>query len=510
MKKALVLLSSCTFYFSSFSQEPADALRYSWNVQGGTARAQAIGGAMGSLGGDITSTFVNPAGLAFYKTGDFVLTPLYTFQNTKGTYYGQTEAEKTNRLMLGTSGFVKGNSVNGKSIRSAAFSIAVNRSADFNGDILYRGENNQSSFSQQYVEELNNSGIRDSRAETDFPFGSSLAYNTYWIDATKNSAGQIENYYSNAPVATGLLQQRSVKNRGGVTELALGFAANSNDKLFFGGTIGVPFLNYHRETEFLEADATESTSNNFNYGLFKDDLRTSGIGLNLKAGLIYKPAEFWRLGLAVHSPTLYSLTENYSAQITTDNDQDTWTDESISYMDNQSSEFKYMLVTPYKVIGSVSYVLREIEDVTKQRGFITADVEFVNYKASSFLPDPDSYNREDDEEYLKSLNSAIDKAYKSAVNFRLGGELKFNVLMVRLGAAYYSNPYKDIHGEKGDKLNLSGGLGYRNKGFFADLTYVHAMNKDVNFAYRLENGLYTGANIRNTAGNVVATLGIKF
>ena len=81
--------------------------------------------------------------------------------------------------------------------------------------------------------------------------------------------------------------------------------------------------------------------------------------------------------------------------------------------------------------------------------------------------------------------------------------------MVRLGAAYYGNPYKDINGEKGSRLNLSGGLGYRNKGFFIDATYVHAINKDVHFAYRLANSPYFGANIRNTTGQVYLTMGVK-
>ena len=34
-------------------------------------------------------------------------------------------------------------------------------------------------------------------------------------------------------------------------------------------------------------------------------------------------------------------------------------------------------------------------------------------------------------------------------------------------------------------LLLSGGLGYRNKGMFIDLTYVHTISKDVDFSYRL-------------------------
>ncbi|HVF81191.1 MAG TPA: hypothetical protein VM884_04635, partial [Flavisolibacter sp.] len=68
MKRLLLLLSCSASGCYLMAQEPADALRIAWNVQGGTARVQAIGGAMGSLGGDITATFVNPAGLGFYRT----------------------------------------------------------------------------------------------------------------------------------------------------------------------------------------------------------------------------------------------------------------------------------------------------------------------------------------------------------------------------------------------------------------------------------------------------------
>ena len=49
------------------AQLPEDAIRMSWNTPSGTARNQAIGGAMGSLGGEITSVFVNPAGLGIQK-----------------------------------------------------------------------------------------------------------------------------------------------------------------------------------------------------------------------------------------------------------------------------------------------------------------------------------------------------------------------------------------------------------------------------------------------------------
>ena len=84
-----------------------------------------------------------------------------------------------------------------------------------------------------------------------------------------------------------------------------------------------------------------------------------------------------------------------------------------------------------------------------------------------------------------------------------------NNLALSPGTGAEDNPYQNIQGEKGHKLNLSGGLGYRNKGFFVDLTYVHSMNKDVHFAYRLSNSPYSGASIKETRGNVLLTVGFK-
>src|SRR6476469_9047641 len=126
MKKALLIICSTISYVASFAQEPADALKFSWYVPGGSARTKAVGGAMGSLGGDLTATFVNPAGLAFYRTGDFNLTPLYQFQKTKSTYNTTKASEKTCRFNWGTTGFVIGGGDDKGKNRNVAFSLAMN------------------------------------------------------------------------------------------------------------------------------------------------------------------------------------------------------------------------------------------------------------------------------------------------------------------------------------------------------------------------------------------------
>src|SRR5688500_16400806 len=264
------------------AQVPVDALRYSWIVPGGTARQQAIGGAMGSLGGDISATFSNPAGLAFYKTGDLVISPLYRLNSNKASYYSRTEKAKENQFNLGTSGIVAGTGSNYRRVKNVAVSLAFNRTADFNNQLLYRGANSQNSYSEKYLEELQNSGVLDSSAAFKFPQGSSLAINTYWVDPVKNSSGQVTGFTTNSPIGN-LLQENKVATSGGMNEFALGIGVNTNDKFLFGGALGVPIINYSRTVTFTEADASDDLTNNFNYARVTDNLQTKGAGINLKA-----------------------------------------------------------------------------------------------------------------------------------------------------------------------------------------------------------------------------------
>lgn len=508
--KRICILFAATFTASlAFGQEPADALRSGWIVPGGTARVQAIGGAMGSLGGDITATFINPAGLGFYRTGDLVLTPQARFGKTTGTYLDRKEKESQNKLTWGTSGVVFGGSSGSGKVRSAAVALAYNRTADFNQNFLYQGANNRSSFAQKYLEEIQ--GQNANQVASDYPYGASLALNTYYIDTVRGANGSVAGFKTLAPVGTSLLQRQRISSTGGIDEFALAGAANINNKLMVGGTIGLPYMRYNRTGQFVEADASENTTNNFDAAVIDEDLQTRGWGINVKAGVIFKPQESWRIGLAFHSPTLFSLADNYNVTMSTNTEgYQGELSQSSSDITGSSSEFRYMLVTPYRLLASVSYVLHEIEDVTKQKGFLTADVELVNYKAASFQPEEENINDQTTKEYLRSLNTAIDNAHKSALNVKVGGELKFTTLMVRAGAAYFGNPYQNINGERGSRLNVSGGLGYRDKGFFIDLAYVYAINKDTHFAYRLNDpSAYYGASLRQQLSNAVLTVGFK-
>lgn len=504
------------------AQIPEDAIRMSWSVPSGTARNQAIGGAMGSLGGDISSVFVNPAGIGAYKTSEFVFTPGFSFFGGKGTFRGTSAtATSDSKFNIGTTGLVFGQENPQSKWSSKAFSIAINRTANFNSNILYRGDNDLSSFSESFAEEFANSGLPINTVLYDAPLslGTKLANYTYLIDTlTANGVTQVVGLPERDAIINGtdvmLRQQKQISSKGGVTEIAFAYAANMDDKLYIGGSLGIPILNYERTSLMSESDLSGNDDNNFKSAEYREVYNASGFGINAKVGMIIKPADNFRAGLAIHTPTLYGIKERTTGYIQTDL-EGYLTGGSTSFANEDTiysqfgynvPEYRYDYFSPWKFIVSGSYLFGgTLEDVKQQKGFITADIEYVTHRSSRFH----SADEGGDTEYYDAVNEGVKVSYKGAFNFRVGGELKFNTLMTRLGFAYYGSPYDDNQ-LKVHKMNVSGGIGYRNKGIFVDAAYVLGLNKDVNFPYRLADKPNTFATVKDNNGSLIFTVGFKF
>lgn len=503
------------------SQLPEDVLKYSYFPQHGTARNLAIGGAMGSLGGDLNALFVNPAGLGLYKTREVVLSPGFMFNSNKADFRGTNTKSSKSGFDIGTSGVVIGFNSPYSKWTNQAFSIGINQTANFNNFVSYKGLNNQSSLAEQYAEEIsyNNINITGNLDNPRYAYGSYPAIYTYLVDAFKiknPGGGDSLNVIKALPEflleqGIALNQQKTIQTTGGIYELALGYAANMDDKLYIGGSVGIPIVSYTRFTKYRESDPSGDPNNNFDYFELNDYLTTKGFGVNGKLGVIFKPQEAIRLGLAVHTPTFYTLTDRQTTDLTSATENATTQAvrkvSSTEFTGGEEGRTLYTATSPWKAIFSGSYVIREINDTRKQRGFITADIEYVGYPGAGYKADGEDISS-DDVQYYDELKTIIKQSYKSAFNYRLGGELKFNTIMLRLGGAYYSNPYRDKN-LNSHLMQASGGLGYRNHGVFIDLTYVHNFNKDVNFPYRLSDKQNTYAVQQNMRGNVVMTVGFK-
>ncbi len=491
-------------------QAPEDALRLSWYQLNGTARNQAIGGAMGSLGGDASANHINPAGLAFFKTSDFILTPDYRFGKVKGNFRGTDETgNKLSQGGLGTTGFVFG----GFGYRARnSFAITVTRLADFNQHTNYQGSNDYSSFAEPLADEFALSGLTIDQAlnSPDISLPTKMALYTYLVDTATVGGSPMVIARSENPAIRD--QHNLIETAGGITEITLGYGGEIDKKFMAGLSFGIDFIRYEKKTLFRESDGTSDPDNDFSFLSYDEQYTIKGFGLNLRAGMIYRPKEYIRLGLAVHSPMWMPLKESFKSGFAADLENlfgpGAGFDSVGSSTFASSVENKYTLSSPAKIILSGSFVFREEADISRQRGFLTADVEYTNYKWMQYGPYEGDVNANTKAPY-KPYNQAIDAVYKGAFNFRVGGELKFKTVMGRLGFAYYGSPYQDSE-LKARKMFLSGGLGYRNKGMFVDLTYVHRLNKDVHFPYRVNAPrANTFAELRDNGGTVLVTLGFK-
>ncbi len=532
-KRTAFLLIAIGVSGSVAAQDEGDALRYSRLTTGGTARTQAIGGAAGSLGGDLTATHVNPAGLGFFKTSEVNVSPGFYFRSNSYNYLGTATSADKSGARLNNVGIVFGIPTRRKPNspwKNFAFALDYNRLADFNNKTSIAGVNTGTSYSDKWVESLNAGGaVPTGDASAQFPLGASLGYNTYLLNVDLDPDGNPTNYYTvvNPTNPGGIYQQDMVKEKGGLDEFSLGFGGNYNEQLFIGVSVNFPTIHYERSRTFAEDDESGDGDNDFSFFEHTENLTTDAVGFNSKLGLIYAPMPNLRLGVAYHTPTWYNMRDASTAYLAVNTENLPIGDPPVTpaptdgtdvqrfqgteeLTDGFPVEYEYSLRTPSRALASVSYIFGTNADVKQQHGFLTADVEYVNYGGTKF-----KYNKglAEDEAIAHQLNNVVENAYKGAVNLRLGGEMKFNVFAVRAGFAYYGNPYNSDYADVDASMKkISGGVGYRNRGFFADLTYVHTLANDLYTPYTLSASPVpvSSASADISGGNVVLTVGLKF
>jgi hypothetical protein len=511
MKRLYALCPSLLFACFLQAQLPEDALRMAYIRPSGTAREQAIGGAMGSLGGDITANYINPAGLAFYRTNELVISPGWNLNSIKTSYLSTNNNNTGNsHFIMGTSGIIGGW---GDQNSSNAVSLSVNQSADFKSHFSFQGNNNYSSASEAYYEEFNASGLSvdQALAEPGLSYGTRMALYTYLIDTSRGGLGPTIYQPGKVLAAGGQLGQNTdIRTCGGITEIALGVAGMNNEKFYYGLSIGIPIVNYQQTIQYTESDLSGNAHNDFGSYTYSESYSSTGAGVVFRLGGIYRPNLNWRIGLAIHTPTFYYLTDRVSASMITNTEDYAGTKSvestTMDEMAGSGNSYKYQLYSPWHFLVSGSYIFPG--QVTEGKmGFITADIEYQTNTSSKFSLQPNDYNNQDNSIY-DPLNSTIKSYYKNTFNFRLGGEYKVDELAFRIGGSYSMNPYSspDL---KANRSTVSGGIGYRKHGIFIDLTYVEAISNDVNFPYRLSEKDNLYSTVQTYSGNIIVTVGMK-
>jgi len=469
-------------FVSVEAQNEMQALRFSQHNPFGTARFAAQGGAIGALGGDLSSLVVNPAGLAFYRSSEFTFSPSFYTVNTESDFDGQYRSDGRTVFNLGSVGMVNAYPSNRKSgIVSAAFSLGYNTLVNFNNYTTIQGINDNSSLLDDFTWHANadpndlDPFYEDLAFETGLmPFDS--AAGEFWHDMQLDGYGQE-------------LYRQSFQS-GYVGEYSLAGALNLGNILYIGGSMGFHAVRYYEDIVHVETDYDDHVID-FDEFQFREFNSTRGWGWTARMGIIVRPVQILRFGASFQLPTYYFLKEEKYT------DMNAYWDNSSGIQDSRKNSpngvYNYELKSPMRANAHASVILFRMAT-------FSASYEYVDY--SSARLDAYDYGFADE-------NDEIRRGFQAAHNLRAGAELRLSSLYLRAGGQYLMSPFTDTR-NNAESWIYSGGVGYRTKKFFMDFSYSYSTRDDVMGMYSYTPGVNEVALNRVNGNNAMCTVGFKF
>lgn len=496
MKKISLLVLSFLSVIALEAQDYNDALRYSESIVEGDARYMAMGGALASLGGNISAMSVNPAGSAVFKKSVVEFSPTYLYTKSENYYLGYNRSFVSS-LAIPNWGLVlykplKQNDVFASGI---SFGFGMNSQNHFNQNLTFTGTNNSSSLTDDFVRLANQAGNPNSGgADNMDPSYEGLAWETYLMDFdTVNNTYFSDFINQDGTSSYGEYQNieydREVRKR----EYLFNFGVDFSEYVFFGADLSI-FDLYYRETRlFTERDRANEKPvlNNYTY---TTQLDVSGNGVGGKFGVILRPIEYVRIGLAAHTPVMYSISEDYEAQLGATYDQDINGTGTTSCRDSYAASNDYKIAQPAKFIGSLGFVYKNVLNVG-------VDLETMNYSQCSLQSDLVS---------MSDQNSQIESELTNVNNLKCGGEFRYGPFTFRAGYAMYGNPYKNVTGDNFYRNDISGGVGLATNVMYCDLSWLRAKSKQYTDLYSNFDGDLVQSHSTIKRDYVTFTVGLKF
>ena len=501
MKRYLtfVVLMACAV---SSAQNINEALRYGTENLQGTARFQAMGGAFGALGGDLSSLNINPAGSAVFNNSLFTISGSNYHTNNDARYFGDALITKNNDIQLNQIGgvFVFNNTDSNSDWKK--FTLA------FNYDLVNNFDN------EYYV-----SGSATEGIDTYFleyaggtPFGSILVQEGEFLEEAYLDIGSAQgfrdqqtflgyyggildpetenddntNYISNS-IYDFVDQDFLRRTTGYNSKFTINVASQYKENLYLGASLNFHSVFYTQFDQFTE-DGYEPNSE-IQRTTFDNYLETEGNGFSFTLGAIAKLNDNVRLGGSYQSPTWYRLEDNTSQRINSD-----LADDEINFINfNVVNLFEsYTVKTPGKLTGSLAVIFAK-------DGLLSFDYGYQDFSQSELRPTNDPS--------FQTVNSQIASDLGTVSTFRVGGEYRIQQVSLRAGYRFEQSPYANGN-TIGDLNAISGGIGYNFGGSKLDFSLSRSQ-QDV--SERLFNaGITTPAMIDRGIMNATLSYTINF
>ena len=542
-KMFLAVIGLCLTLVPVTAQTVYDAAKIANKDLNGTARFVGMGGAMSALGGDISTIGTNPAGIGIYRSHDVMTSFSLSSFGTDTNYMGNNLSTSKMKGSYDNLGFVLSTKIGNKTtLRYVNFGFNYHKSNSFYGNMEMGGDlGNQS---QSYYMAQQAAGIESwgNSPYTDVNIGwlSVLGYDGWLItDITTDKTGtpyldedgnQINDVNGNPLYRTpgvyyglydnGNASYRS-EQRGGIEQYDFNISFNIKDRVYLGLTLGAYSVDYNKYTTY-----GESYENGEYYSLTSNN-QIVGAGFDVKVGAIIRPFEYspLRVGLAVHTPTFYSLDYKTRAYVESSlYDPVTGKNEAASVATENIVDGdmirEFRLQTPWLYNVSLGYTIGN-------SWALGAEYEYQDYSSMEFR-DPQGFS--DSFEFENSTTAML----KGGHTFRAGLEYKvIPQFAIRAGYNYRSalfnkDAFKDlpINSIQTDTdfsntqalNNYTVGIGYRGSMFYADLAYKFTSCKSDFYPFvnmnQTDNVLEItspeATKVTDSRSQVLLTLGVRF
>lgn len=483
------------------AQNINDVLRFGIEEGQGTARFQAMGGAFGALGGDLSSLNVNPAGSSVFNYSQFTITGSNYNRNNDALYGSSTRNAEINSLELNQVGGVFVFKSPNSPWKKIALAVNYDLVDNFDNEFIASGNSTegidnyflnfaqgvpfgnlllgQNEFLEQgYLRIGADQGFADQQAFLGY-FGGIIDP----LDATDESG---TSYLSNASYDN--VNQTYIQTTNGYnSKFTLNFSGQYQESLHIGASLNFHSLLYERLTTFDESGYNLDSPIQFT--TFDNLLQTEGEGFSFSVGAIARLNESIRIGGSYQSPTWYRLRDNTSQRINSD-----LADDDINFIDfNIVNLFEdYRIQIPGKVTGSAAIVFGK-------DGLLSFDYGYQDFSQAELRPTTDPA--------FASENDFIAEQLGAVNSYRFGGEYRIERVSLRGGYRIEESPYVDSD-LIGDLEGFSGGIGYDFGGSKLDLAFSRT-EQDVNELF-FESGANNNALVNRINTNLILSYTLKF
>lgn len=523
MRNIIIAVVLTTLALGANAQSVYDAAKLADKDLNGTARFVGMGGAMGALGGDISTMGTNPAGIGIYRSNDAMTSFSFSAYGMESQYAGAKINNDKNHWSYDNIGFVFSSKIGNRTpLRYVNFGFNYKKTKSFYNNMSMAGL--IGGYGQHYLSQTNfmaaqaqqggqDYGAKNVFSNPDAGWLAALGWNGRLINQDENSnySSIVSNYADSKYYS---------EERGGISQYDFNVSFNVNDRVYLGVTLGAYDVDHKKYSEYDEDYGTGAGY------LLKSWNQINGSGFDVKLGAIVRPFESspFRIGVAVHTPTFYNLTYTTSARLESDvfvGDDDQTTPFDVDTYDevgDMNSEFR--LRTPWKYNFSLGYTVGSSLA-------LGAEYEYEDYSTMKFNT-PEGYE-------MGYETNEVNLCLKGTHSLRVGAEYKvIPSFAFRLGYNYITSAFKDeaikaiptnsIMTDTGfsnpkSRSNYTVGIGYRGSLFYADLAYQFTTYKEDFYAFYNEFELSPNqwtyvtpeaTKVTNTRSQVLLTLGMRF